>query len=467
MPDRPRVTLTMIVRDEEHALPACLGPVRDLFDDVVVVDTGSADRTREVAAALGARVFDVPWADNFAAARNAALDRAAGAWAVKLDADEYLDPPEVERLRAALAALPADPAGLTVRCRHEGRRATEVDDVRVFPVRPDVRWTYRAHEQIAPAVVAAGGAIRPSGVIVRHAGFADPTTTRRKLERNRRLLELDRADHPADPFVRFYLGWTLLDLGDPAGAVGPLAEACRVAPPGFTLLPRCHALLGRSHAQLGDAARVLAACRAGRAAFPRDAELACLEAEGRLALGDAAGAEALFRALLGEGWDEDPWAFAEGVCGHRARHGLAAALPPDRASEKEHLWRAVLAEHPDFGPAWLGLGDVLAAAGRWADLRTVAGAADVALPGGPEGVLLRGRWRVGTGDCRGARRELGRYCGHHPGAVAPRLALVRVILLEGRDRGAAERVLGEVAAVAPGHPEVAPLRALVARWGGR
>jgi glycosyltransferase involved in cell wall biosynthesis len=56
-----RVTLTMIVRDEAKNLPACLGPVRDLVDEIVVVDTGSKDDTKAVAARLGARVFDFAW----------------------------------------------------------------------------------------------------------------------------------------------------------------------------------------------------------------------------------------------------------------------------------------------------------------------------------------------------------------------------------------------------------------------
>ena len=99
-------------------------------------------------------------------------------------------------------------------------------------------------------------------------------TDRRKLERNRRLLEFDRADRPAAPFVRFHLGWPLLDLGDPAAA--------------------------------------LAACRAGQSVAPRDAELACLEAEGRLATGNPVGAAARFGAFLAGGWDNDPRAFADG-----------------------------------------------------------------------------------------------------------------------------------------------------------
>ena len=63
----------MIVRDEEDNLPHCLRSVRGIFDEIVVVDTGSVDRTREIAREFGAQVFDFAWIDDFAAARNAAL----------------------------------------------------------------------------------------------------------------------------------------------------------------------------------------------------------------------------------------------------------------------------------------------------------------------------------------------------------------------------------------------------------
>src|SRR5262249_6546699 len=83
---RMRVSLCMIVKNEEHNLPDCLGSVRDLVDEVVVVDTGSNDRTKEVAAGLGAKVFDFPWCDSFAAARNESLAHASGDWAFWMDA---------------------------------------------------------------------------------------------------------------------------------------------------------------------------------------------------------------------------------------------------------------------------------------------------------------------------------------------------------------------------------------------
>jgi O-antigen biosynthesis protein len=60
-------------------------------DEIIVVDTGSSDRTKEIAAEHGARVFDFPWCDNFAAARNEAIRHASGQWIFWLDADEYLD----------------------------------------------------------------------------------------------------------------------------------------------------------------------------------------------------------------------------------------------------------------------------------------------------------------------------------------------------------------------------------------
>src|SRR5262249_6489310 len=75
---RPRLSLCMIVRDEEANLPDCLGSVADLVDEVVVVDTGSADRAQEVAARFGAKVVDFPWVDSFAAARNESLRHATG-----------------------------------------------------------------------------------------------------------------------------------------------------------------------------------------------------------------------------------------------------------------------------------------------------------------------------------------------------------------------------------------------------
>jgi tetratricopeptide (TPR) repeat protein len=455
----------MIVRDEEANLPACLGPLAGVFDEVVVVDTGSTDRTREAAAALGARVFDVPWMDDFAAARNAALDRATGSWAFRLDADDRFEPAEVGKLRALLAGLTERPEGLTLRYRHDlGRRSIELDEVRLFPIRKDVRWEYRVHEQIRRSITAAGGVIRPSGVALGHRGYREPSDLRCKLERNLRLLELDRRDHSADPFIGFYLGWTRLDLGDAEGAIEPLADVCQSAPSDYTLLARAYSLLVRANQQLGRQETAEVVRRTGRAVCPDDAELAYLEAEAKLVRGDSTGAATLFQDLLTGKYRHDGRTFDEGVCGWRVRHGLAVSLPVDRNAERERLWRDAIAECPGFAPAWLGLGEMLSLEGRWSELRRLSTDLDKSLPDSVQAVILRARYDAGRGDYRGAKRRLTSYRKRHPGDVLAGIVLLQVLMLEGRDRSSAERVLAELRAAAPERLDLIKYQELLDRW---
>ncbi len=98
--DRARVSLTMIVRDEEENLPHCLGSVHGLVDEIV-----SKDRTIEITRSFGARVFHFTWVDDFPAARNVALQQATGDYAFWLDADDLLEPAERVKLEALLARL--------------------------------------------------------------------------------------------------------------------------------------------------------------------------------------------------------------------------------------------------------------------------------------------------------------------------------------------------------------------------
>src|SRR6476646_6610535 len=102
---RPHVSLCVIAKNEEANLPACLASAADLVDEIIVVDTGSTDRTREVAASWGAKVFEFPWVDNFAAARNECLRHATGDWIFWLDADDTIDEQNRELLRQLFAHL--------------------------------------------------------------------------------------------------------------------------------------------------------------------------------------------------------------------------------------------------------------------------------------------------------------------------------------------------------------------------
>jgi cephalosporin hydroxylase/glycosyltransferase involved in cell wall biosynthesis len=351
---RPRVSLTMIVRNEENNLPACLESARDLFDEIVVVDTGSTDRTVEIARSFGARVFDFVWVDDFAAARNTALARATGDYAFWLDADDVIDPPQRERLKLLLQSLTlANEAAFVVRCACDpdgsgGGGETVVDHIRLFPLRGDVRWTYRVHEQILPSLRQVQVPVRWSDVTVRHTGYTDAALRRRKLDRDAKILGEELEDRPSDPFVLFNLGSIAIERQDWRSALSYLSRSLAGSAPTDSITHKLHALIARSHQALGEMEAALTACAKGLALCPDDAELLFREAVIRRNIGDVNGAESCWRRILTLDRPERFSSVDQGIYGHLTRRNLAA-LAQERGDSATavRLWSEVLAECPN------------------------------------------------------------------------------------------------------------------------
>jgi GT2 family glycosyltransferase/tetratricopeptide (TPR) repeat protein len=469
---RPRVSLCMIVRNEEANLPACLASAEGLCDEIIVVDTGSTDRTREVAAALGARVYEFAWVDSFAAARNESLRHATGDWVFWLDADDRLPPESRDRLRGLFAALGAEHACYAMKCvclpDPVSGATTVVDHVRLFRNDPAVRWRYRVHEQILPAVRQAGGEVRWADVAIHHVGYQDPALRRGKLERDLRLLRLEDAEHPDDPFTLFNLGSVFLELGRPAEALPVLSRSLERSAPEDSIVRKLHTLLVQCHRQLGDHDRALAACRAGRRHYPDDAELLFHEGLVRRARGDGAGAEACLLRLL-EGHDGPHFASVDaGLRGYKARHNLAVLYQEaGRTAEAEAQWRAALAGQPDLLPGWLGLAELFLGQGRWDELEHVAGRLEDGLHAATEAAVLRARGALARQEFGAARTTLEAAIAAAPAAVWPRVLLSHVLLQEGRDWPAAERALRDVLALEPGHAEARCNLAVLAQQQAR
>jgi glycosyltransferase involved in cell wall biosynthesis len=350
---RPKVSLTMIVRDEEENLPHCLESVRGIFDEIVVVDTGSTDRTGEVAREYGANVFEFAWIDDFAAARNAALEHATGDYAFWLDADDVIEPPERTKVLALLEGLRlGDQAGYVVRCAcdpgEDGSGGeTVVDHIRLFPLRPDVRWSYRVHEQILPALRRAGIPVRWTDLVVRHTGYADVALRARKLERDTRILLEELKDRPDEPFGLFNLGAIATERRDWSGALGYLRKSLELSAPSDSITRKLFALIARSHQMLGDTAGALRTCGEGLSLDAEDAELWFRKAVVHRHRGESAEAEACWRRILGL---KRPDRFASvdmGIYGHLTRRNLAVlAAERGDAAEAARLWSEVLAECP-------------------------------------------------------------------------------------------------------------------------
>jgi glycosyltransferase involved in cell wall biosynthesis len=210
----------MIVRDEAENLPHCLESVRGIFDEIVVVDTGSTDRTREIAREFGARVFHFPWVDDFAAARNESLSHATGDYAFWLDADDVVEPRQRGPLSALLDGLPAGGGAayaFRIAMDRIGGGPPEFmpgEQLRLFPLGDGVRWRYRVHEQIAPSLRRVGIPIHATGLVVRHTGSRCPDHVAAGRERDRRIIARMLEEMPGDVYVT-YLDARLRH--DPAG----------------------------------------------------------------------------------------------------------------------------------------------------------------------------------------------------------------------------------------------------------
>ncbi|HEY8491239.1 MAG TPA: glycosyltransferase [Dehalococcoidia bacterium] len=212
----PTISLCMIVRNEEANLERCLASVRDVVDEMIVVDTGSTDGTVALAQRLGAKVHHVPWTHDFSAARNAALAHATGDWVLHLDADEELDREDARRLRRLAAAAPRDvwTYVLPVLSVHTGRDHSVSYQKRLFRRLPGhVQYERAIHEEVVyhgPGELRMQQAPAPR---IWHYGYDDAALTDQK-RRFRNLPLLLRA-HREDPENRVYLFHLANSLTDP------------------------------------------------------------------------------------------------------------------------------------------------------------------------------------------------------------------------------------------------------------
>jgi glycosyltransferase involved in cell wall biosynthesis len=194
------LSLCMIVKNEERNLVSCLDSVQGLAGELIVVDTGSTDRTPAIAAACGAKVipFDFTVVD-FAAARNHAIASASGRWILMLDADETLDrasAPLIERL----IALDENAGYYLERRNHASDSAEPTTDyvVRLFPNRPNYRYRGRVHETVDASILAAGGRLRKTEIRIEHNFASDRESRRQKNHWYIQILKEELAADPSD-----------------------------------------------------------------------------------------------------------------------------------------------------------------------------------------------------------------------------------------------------------------------------
>jgi len=266
------LTLCVIVRDEAFELSEMLASTRKLWDECVVVDTGSSDNSPQVAADNGARVISTAWRDDFSEARNIGLEAARGRWILVLDCDERLESQDIQTLRQVVMGaadrvilLPQwtyterkglpDARAVTGPHRFMSRGASayvEARQIRLFPCREDLRYAGNVHESLDTSVVVAGLNIECLEIPIHHHGHL--VTANKNVKRNRlygRMLRDKVRVNPEDPMTRYELGVQLANEGRHPLAERLLARTVRDAP-GAPGVHKARLLLSRLLAGRGE-----------------------------------------------------------------------------------------------------------------------------------------------------------------------------------------------------------------------
>jgi glycosyltransferase involved in cell wall biosynthesis len=198
---QPTLSVCMIVMDEQDYLGPCLQSIKMFADEIVVVDTGSCDRTADIALIFGAKVFHYEWIDDFAAARNYSLEKANGDWILVMDADEVISRKDKEKFLRFCRQLPkGERLSYTLRTlnftdRHESAGWVKNDNgypearaegwvpttkVRLFPNHHKIRFVYPVHEVVDPVLEENGFRVKRCSIPVLHFGKLDRDRKRQR-----------------------------------------------------------------------------------------------------------------------------------------------------------------------------------------------------------------------------------------------------------------------------------------------
>ncbi len=286
---RDTLSICLIVKNEEKKIARCLGSLSPVASELIVVDTGSSDRTKDIARAFGAKIYDFAWTEDFSEARNYSLAQGTGKWILVHDADEVLSALDYEKLRAILQQKNGRPIAYTLVTRNyttnsslEGWTANVGEypgeeagigwypspKVRLFRNDPRVRFQNPVHELLEPALAQAGFEIKSSDITIHHYGELDPEKDRHKAEVYYELGKKKLAAAAGDARA-------LRELAIQAGELGRFEEAVELFEKYIMIVPDNHVAyfnMATAYLGLGKFAEALHAARKSKELSPDSQE---------------------------------------------------------------------------------------------------------------------------------------------------------------------------------------------------
>lgn len=232
------ISQCLIVKNEEENIEHCLGHLRSVVDEQIVVDTGSTDRTVEIAEQMGSKVFHFDWVDDFSAARNYAIGKAKGDWIIFLDCDEYFSEDSVPKLKRYMKTWGKDKNADGIMCHmfnidKNNNPIGIVNNIspRIFKKKKYLRYKNRIHESLhnlrrSKGKLTIGDA--GNAIVIYHTGYdKEVVAEKNKIVRNIHMIKFSIEENPGDSKMYYYLSNEYFRLGRCEDALESARKALR------------------------------------------------------------------------------------------------------------------------------------------------------------------------------------------------------------------------------------------------
>lgn len=357
------LTVSMIVKNEERFLPECLASVKEVADELIVVDTGSTDRTIAIAKSFGAQVIEIEWPNDFAKARNVGLDAVKTPWVLVLDADEELVQEDVGVLEAAITQPLGD--AYNIRIVSVMDRADQISESyvsRLFRCHKDVRFEGKIHEQIFPSLTRANMRLVPLNMRLIHKGYLEAVVNQRnKAIRNKTLLELHLKENPDDGYMWWQYAQTLMGAGEYEAGLNASRRSLKLIAFDHPLWVLAQVTLAQLLNLTGQKKRALKALHEGQDAYPGYTDFWYAEGHFHLQAEDWVQAERCFRKCLDIGEARNFLMTDTGVGSFKSLYKLAECLTRQgKPKEATATLLLTIQRHPTYRDAWQGLFSLVA-----------------------------------------------------------------------------------------------------------
>jgi glycosyltransferase involved in cell wall biosynthesis/protein-L-isoaspartate O-methyltransferase len=354
---KPTLSLCMIVKNEERVLGECLGSIKPHVDEMIVVDTGSTDRTVDIAKEAGAKVYHFPWTQSFSEARNVSLQHATGDWILWMDADDTIPPQCGQKLRELIALAEDKTTGFLMQVHippapgEEG--FTVVDHVKLFRNGLGLQFEGRIHEQILESIYRVGGRVERSDLYVVHSGYDhSPEGQAHKRERDLSLLQLDQEERPGHPFVLFNIGMTAYHLKEYERAREALEMCLERSKPRESTVRKAYAMLAGCYRELKCLDQAVETIERGLRYFPHDPELLFRAGIIYRETGNLERAAASYEKLLKKREVGHIDSLDVSLASYKAHHNLGIIyLDMGRLAEARKQWQSALECNARFEPS--------------------------------------------------------------------------------------------------------------------